>query len=344
MPGTIPERMRALLLHALDKDIERALAGLEVAELPVPVPRRGQVLVRIEAAPCNPSDLLLLQGKYGSLKTAPFVPGWEGAGRVVASGGGMLSRWLLGKRVACGLQGDRNGTWAQYAVANVTECIPLQRALGVEQGASLIINPLTALGLLDTARRHGHRAAIHTAGASQVGRMLLAMSRNLDYPMIHVVRRAAQVELLHSLGASHVLNSSEVDFVDQLRELAARLKATIAFEAVAGNLTATVLNCLPPRSTVFLYGSLSEEPCDGMNPSDFIFHGKTVTGFLLPHWLERHSLLRILWLARRAQNMIIRGEISTLVQRRVSLDQAATGLQHYVRHMTEGKVLIVPHG
>ena len=255
------------------------------------------MLVRIEAAPCNPSDLLLLQGKYGALKTLPAVPGWEGAGTVVASGGGMIARWLQGKRVACGLAGDRSGTWAQYALADVTECIPLKRAMTIEQGGSLIVNPLTALGLLDVARRHGHPAAIHTAGASQVGRMLLALSQQSGYPLIHVVRRPVQCELLRSLGAAHVLNSADADFPEHLRILATRLKATAAFEAVAGAMTAAVLGCMPPGSTLYLYGSLAEEPCVGMDPADFVFRGKTVTGFLLPTWLRSRSLWGVLRLA-----------------------------------------------
>src|SRR4051794_32283724 len=119
MAEDVPDKMRALVLGEYREDISAAIGGLEVLERPVPKPRRGQVLVRIAAAPCNPSDLLLLQGKYGTLKTLPTVPGWEGAGTVVASGGGLFARWLLGKRVACALMDDRGGTWAEYFVANV---------------------------------------------------------------------------------------------------------------------------------------------------------------------------------------------------------------------------------
>ena len=129
MIDSIPDRMHALVLHEYCEDIAEAIDSLKVEQRSVPALKRGQVLVRIEAAPCNPSDLLLLQGKYGSLKTLPTVPGWEGAGTVVASGGGPLAWWLMGKRVACGQQEDRDGTWAQYVVANAAECIPLKRQL-----------------------------------------------------------------------------------------------------------------------------------------------------------------------------------------------------------------------
>src|SRR4051794_19470202 len=185
MPVAIPKKMRALVLREQRDDVLEAIRGLELQERPVPELRRGQVLVKIAAAPCNPSDLLLLQGKYGTLKKLPTVPGWEGAGTVVASGGGLLARWLKGKRVACALRADRDGTWAEYFVADANKCIPLKSAIPIEQAASLIINPLTAVGLLDAARRAGHAAAVHTVGASQVGRMMIAMADELNYPLIN---------------------------------------------------------------------------------------------------------------------------------------------------------------
>ncbi len=84
----------------------------------------------------------------------------------------------------------------------------------VDQAASLIINPFTAMGLLDRARRAGHEAAVHTAGASQLGRMMIAMAADMNYPVINVVRRDAQVDILKSLGSKHVLNSSSDQFAD----------------------------------------------------------------------------------------------------------------------------------
>ncbi|MBC18818.1 MAG: zinc-binding dehydrogenase [Planctomycetaceae bacterium] len=342
MADSIPDRMHALVLHEYCEDIAEAIDSLKVEQRSVPPLKRGQLLVRIEAAPCNPSDLLLLQGKYGSLKTLPTVPGWEGAGTVVASGGGPLAWWLMGKRVACGQQEDRDGTWAQYVVANAAECIPLKRQLCMKQAASLIINPLTAMGLLETARRGGHRAAIQTAGASQLGRMLVAMASESNFPIINVVRREAQVELLQSIGATHVLNSSDDDFVERLGAIAAELQATTAFEAIGGEMTGTLFNVLPEGSTVFVYGALSEAACDNIDPIELIFRGKTVTGFYLGVWLKERGSLDVLRAASRAQKMLIDGRIETKVQRTVSLEESVDGLRQYVDHMTDGKLLIMP--
>jgi NADPH:quinone reductase len=277
MSTEAPQKMRAVVLEEYLENIIDALNGLKIAELPVPKPEKGQVLVRIRAAPCNPSDLLLLQGKYGTLKKLPTVPGWEGAGEVIASGGGWLANWLNGKRVACALRGDRNGTWAEYFIAKVGECIPIKQQITFEQAASLIINPFTAFGLLETARKGGHRAAVHTAGASQLGRMLQTMAAEANYPLINVVRRKEQIELLRSLGAKHVLNSSSESFADELKEMCKQLGATVAFEAIAGSMTGTVMNAMPHDSNVFVYGALSW----GMDAAPWHFrnppHGRAYT-------------------------------------------------------------------
>ena len=342
MATEIPSTMRAVVLPEYGHNALDAIGKLQVVERPVRRPARGQVLVRIEAAPCNPSDLLLLLGKYGTLKTLPTVPGWEGAGTVVASGGGWLANWLNGKRVACAVQGDHDGTWAQYTVAKAAECVPLKSQLPIEQAASLIINPLTAMGLLETARKGGHRAAVHTAGASQLGRMLLAMSAEDGYPMIHVVRRDAQVELLKSKGATHVLNSSSEDFSKQLRSLSKQLNATIAFEAVAGDMTGAVHNAMPHGAAIYVYGALSEAPCGHIDPVELIFHEKTITGFFLSNWLRNRGVIGVIRAARRVQQMLIDGRIETEIQRRTDFDELHAALTQYVENMTAGKVLIMP--
>lgn len=342
MAEKIPKRMRAVVLREYREELKDAIAGLAPAERDVLPPRRGQVLVRVAAAPCNPSDLLLLQGKYGTLKTLPTVPGWEGAGTVVASGGGLFVRWLVGKRVACAVRSDRDGTWAEYVVANANHCIPLKSGVPFDQAASLIINPLTAIGLLDTARRAGHAAAVHTAGASQLGRMMIAIAGEVNYPLINLVRREAQADLLRSLGAKHVIHSSVEGFEKQLQTLCTELKATAAFDAVAGEMTGRVLNAMPAGATVYVYGALSQEACGAIDPIELVFHKKSIAGFYLGNWLDRRGAVGILRAASRMQRMIIDGRIETKIQRRLALDEVVDGLQHYAAHMTDGKVLIVP--
>src|SRR5262249_32223306 len=160
-------------------------------------------------------------------------------------------------------------------------CIPLKSDLPIEQAACLIINPLTAMGLLDTARRAGHSSAVQTAGASQLGRMMTVMAADAGFPLINIVRRNAQVELLRSLGSKYVLNSAQENFGEELRSLCLQLNTTAAFEAVAGDMTGTVLNAMPPNSTVYVYGALSEEACGKIDPIQLVFHAKSIAGFYL---------------------------------------------------------------
>ena len=169
------------------------------------------------------------------------------------------------------------------------------------------------------------------------------MAAQENFPLINVVCRAAQVDLLKSLGAQYVLNSADDDFAEHLKDTCVRLGATAAFEAVAGDLTGIVLNAMPPKSTVYVYGALSEEACGNIDPIEIIFQEKAITGFYLSTWLRECWSLSILRAADRVQRMFIDGRIEAAVQRKVGLADVSDGLKQYVEHMTEGKVLIVPH-
>ena len=339
----VPAEASALLLERHDLDLPSAIQSLRVTRRPVPRPGPGQVLVRVEAAPCNPSDLLFLQGLYGVSKPLPTAPGWEGAGTVVASGGSWIGRRLVGKRVACAGQTVGDGTWAQYYLTLARTCVPLHRDLDLERGATLIINPLTAIGLMEEARRCGARAVIQTAGASQVGRMVLRLASEAGLPLVNVVRRDDQVELMRSLGAEHVINSQSDGFDDDLRRLCGDLRVTVAFEAVAGEMTGRLLEAMPRGSTAIVYGALSEEPCGAINPIGVIFEGKRVEGFYLGSWLLRRGLISMLRLTSRVQRLVREGGLETKVQRHAGLDDAVEALLQYQRRMTDGKVLIHPH-
>jgi NADPH:quinone reductase-like Zn-dependent oxidoreductase len=333
--------MQAAVLHDYAAGIEDAVANLRIEERPVPAPGRGEVLVRMEAAPVNPSDLLFLQGLYGVKKQLPTVPGWEGAGTVVATGGGFLASRLRGKRVACGGQSQGDGTWAEYHVANAMGCIPLHAEVDFVLGANSLVNPLTALGLLDAIRRGKHRAAIQTAAVSQVGLMMLRLCHDAGIPLVNVVRREAQAQSLRAEGAEYVLDSSREDFEGELRSLAARLGATIAFDAVGGAMTGTLVGAMPEASTVVVYGALSGDACSGLDPIQLIFERKRVHGFYLGTWLAGQSILRRIGTVRRSQAMIASGTLKTNVARRIPLPDLQAGLLDYAHRFSEGKAVIL---
>lgn len=338
----VPDRMRAVQLSRYDRDLDAAIENLTVVTKPVPRPGRGQVLVKIEAAPCNPSDLLYLQGLYAVKKTLPSAPGWEGAGIVVQAGGGLLGRMLFGRRIACVGQADADGTWAEYFVTEARLCVPLNNQLSFEQGAMLIINPLTALALFEKCVKGGHRAGLHTAGASQLGRMLARLAVRRRFPMIHIVRREEQIEQLKVLGAEVVLNSEHEDFYETLRRESERLGATIVLDAVAGPMTGRVLKAMPAGSKAVVYGVLANQACGEIDPADLIFRDQRIEGFWLTRWLLGKGMIGRMRLTSHAQKLIAMGVLDSKVRARLSFDEVRPGLRDYYRRMSEGKVLICP--
>lgn len=328
----LPASMKALVLRAYD-------APIELVERPLPVPRPGEVLVRMAASPVNPSDLLFLRGRYVK-KDLPVIPGFEGSGTVVAAGAGVGARALVGRRVACSAPHDGDGAWAEFMATSAAACVPLLPWVDLEAAASLIVNPLSAWALLDIAEQEGHTAVAQTAAQSALGRMLVRLSTRRKLTMVHVVRRAEQVEMLRSLGADHVLDSSEPDFDARLKEVCTRLDVKLAFDAVAGEMTARLLSALPQRGRVLVYGSLSGQPAQAA-AGDLIFGEKRVEGFWLRRWMKSKTFTELGRAGLTVQRRLA-DDFHTEVQARVPLEGAAAGIERYRSAMTEGKVLLVP--
>jgi NADPH:quinone reductase-like Zn-dependent oxidoreductase len=315
-------------------------SALRLVSRPTPQPQPGEVLVRVAAAPVNPSDLMFIRGLYGIRKPLPCVPGFEGSGTVVATGPGLYGFALRGRRVACGSQSG-DGTWAEYVVVSAWNCMPLLPHISFAGGATLLVNPLTAWALVDTARRSKTGALVQTAAASQVGRMILGIARRCGLPVISIVRRAEQAALLRSFGAEHVLDSSQPEFDQRLAELCARLGATLAADAVGGEMTGRLLAAMPRGAQVLVYGALEEAACQ-LDPGQLIFNHKRVRGFWLADWLVERSRLEVLFASVMLQTRFA-SIVRSTVQARVPLIEVRRGLERYEQAMTAGKVLLVPH-
>ncbi|HEY0080437.1 MAG TPA: zinc-binding dehydrogenase [Pyrinomonadaceae bacterium] len=333
---TIPATMRALEL----RDYEGRPESLALVEKPVPRPGRGEVLVRIEAAPANPSDMMFLRGLYGQKKPLPVVAGFEGAGEVVSSGGGLVGRALVGRRVACAAPFGGDGTWAEYMVTPASMCIPLRREVTFEQGAAMIVNPFSAWALMKQVRHGLDRAVAQSAAASALGRMINSLAKRRRLPLVNIVRRQEQVELLRGEGAEHVLNSTEPDFEERLRDLCRRLKVTLAFDAVAGEMTGQLLRSTQKGGRVFVYGALSMDACQ-IDPRSLIFEGKRVEGFWLSEWLRSQNPAAKFITSMRVQKLLAT-DLHTDIRSRLPLEAATEGLSQYATHMTGGKILFVP--
>ncbi|PWK57280.1 alcohol dehydrogenase catalytic domain-containing protein [Roseicyclus mahoneyensis] len=321
--------MRALMLTARDR--------LEVHDMPVPRPGPGQILVRMAASPVNPSDLMTLKGAYGIGAAYPFVPGLEGAGTVVTSGGGIMARAMLGRRVA--LATGVGGMWAEYSVVDASRAIPLPTGVSLGAGAMSAVNPLTAIALVSIARKGGHGAVVSTGAGGQLGRMIRKRAGEKGVKVINVVRRAEQVAALEAEGARHVLNSSDARFDTDLAQLCRDLRCRMAFDAVAGEMTGRLAVALGPRSQILVYGARDQAQVT-LNPGTMIFREVTVSGFWLSKWLPRKPLPLMLWHAREATQALKGGFAVSDVARIVPLGQAADGIAAYAGAMSAGKTLI----
>jgi NADPH:quinone reductase-like Zn-dependent oxidoreductase len=254
----------------------------------------------------------------------------------------MMAQFMKSRRVACAAADakSKGGLWAEYVVTSAQFCVPLSKKVEMEHAATMLVNPLTAWALVDEARRGKHRAAVQTAAASALGRMVVRLGQKFSLPVVNVVRRAEQVDLLRSMGAEYIFNSSDANFDAELRKVCHTLGATISFEAVAGEMSGRVLAAQPQRSRMLVYGGLSLKPVE-IDPGSLIFEEKHVEGFWLSAWLRGNNLISQLRIANQVQKLLA-GELKTEIRARLPLEKAAEGLAQYAANMTVGKVLLVP--
>ncbi|WP_024603444.1 zinc-binding dehydrogenase [Pseudoalteromonas sp. TB25] len=248
-----------------DNKLTLALKNIEM-----PKPNADEVVIRIEAAPLNPSDLGVLfsaadmsTAKQSGTDENPvitadvpaqFMPslktrvgkatqvGNEGAGTVVAAGSSPpAAQALMGKTVAV----IGGGTYRQFICANVQSCLELKEGTTAKEGASSFVNPLTALAMVETMRAEGHKAIIHAAAASNLGQMLNRICIADGVDLINIVRKPEQEKLLRDMGAKYIVNSSSDTFLADLTAAIIETGATIAFDPIGGGqLTSDILNCM----------------------------------------------------------------------------------------------------
>jgi NADPH2:quinone reductase len=353
---------------------------LTLEQIGSPPPGPGEVTIRVGASPVNPSDLgpLLGWADPASLRRLegaagvttgeappdrlaalagrfdqPLAVGAEGAGVVVAAGAG--AEHLMGRTVAS----MAGGMYAQLRTLPVSALMVLPEGVSPREAAACFVNPLTALGMVETMRREGHAALIHTAAASNLGQMLIRLCAQDDVPLVNVVRREDQADLLKSLGARWVLNSNDAEFEAQLADAVAETGATLAFDAVGGGTLATrLLSAMerglarreqgysPYGSTthkqVYLYGAL--------DPGVTVLERKMgmawgIGGWLLPWFLERIGPEA----AQRLRERVVAGLSTTFVSHythEIGLETVLdpVHLRAFVRKATGEKYLVRPNG
>lgn len=309
--------------------------GVELVERPVPAPKRGEVLVHLRAAPINPNDLLFLDDTYEVRKPHGTIAGFEGAGTVVATGGG-IARFLRGREVACAA-GDGDGTWAEYVCTDAMRCAPLRKATDPLQGAMLLTNPMTATVLLETARRAGHRAFVQNAAAGAIGTMLVRLCARARLPLINLVRRPEQAAALRALGAEHVVITSDPDADATLRALCVEHRARFAFDAIGGPATDQLARALGDNGHILVYGMLSGAPVQ-IDTHTLVFRQTRVQGFTMYAWVARSSLITKVRTASAAQRRLA-DDLRSEIRATKSLADHAAALALAREGTSSGKVL-----
>jgi len=223
--------------------------------------------------------------------------------------------------------------------------LELPSDVSYEEGCSAFVNPLTVISFLEIANTKGCKTIVHTAAASQLGKMLLRIAPHYGVEVICTVRKAEQIdEIVRAVPSAKrdlILLSTDAKFDDSLRELAKQKKATLAFDAIAGDSTTQLLKALPNNSDVYVYGGLSGRPVASFDAGEVLTTGKTVRGFYLPLYLGRKSLMGKAAMIRSVRKHL-KNELRTEVAAAYPLEETADAFVDYIQNMTAGKITIAP--
>lgn len=341
----IPKTMLALLQkgdgysgRSEGPSIADASEYLEAAEIPVPVPGPRQVLIKTRVASVNPSDLHFIKGEYGQPRLKGNPAGFEGCGDIVAAGAG--AEKMVGQRVSFVVAQGCSGAWAEYATTDAINCIPLRPDVSDDDGAAQIVNPLTAMAMVDIAKNAGD-AFVVSAATSQLGKLMVSLGRDLDLKTIALVRREEAVAPLKDMGATEVLVTTDADMMAKFATVSAELKPRVFLDAVSDQLSEQIFTAMPNRARWISYGKLSAEPPKLTQMGQFIFMGKQIEGFWLTSWMRSTPPADQIRVVGEVQARFADGRWKTDVSTHLKLSDVVSGLAEALKK-TDGKVMITP--
>jgi len=329
----IPEKMHAVQL-------EKPGGSLVLRTVAVPQLKKGEVLVKMAAAPVNPSDLARINNITTAEESISFFPGIEGSGTVVAAGKGLLPGLWLGKRVACSAANPESGTWSEYMATSASFCFPISKSISDEQGSMLLVNPMTAVAFFDIIISDNHKAIINSAAAGTLGGMIRFLGKKHKIPVINVVRNEEQAAMLRNDSAKYVLNNTAEGFNEKLHLLSHELNATLALDPVNGSYTQQLLDALPYGGTVLVYGNLSGSN-EGTTLRPLVLENKKLHGFYLGNWMKDNGMFKTIRNLNRVKQLL-KNDFRITVHKRFSLEETQLAINTYLGNMTAGKVLLIP--
>lgn len=308
---------------------------LEVNEVAIPEPGPGQFRVRITARPINPSDVLNVQGLYGTQPTLPALAGFEGVGTVDACGTG-VPEYLVGQRVYVLTQ----GSWQEYVCVPAMSTIPIPPEISDDVACQLIVNPFSAWLMLDQLNLKEGQWLLSTAGASALGQMLVQMAKKRGIRTISTVRRDDAIAPLMARGADVVINTEREDLVQRVREITQGKGVPAALDAVGGAIGGKAVECLATGGTMLAYGLMSLEPIP-LNSGLVIFKMLTIKGFWLTPWISSARPEARQKVVEGVIELLASGEVTPPIEARYTLDQVHEACIHAMTPGRMGKILLI---
>ncbi|HPD64515.1 MAG TPA: zinc-binding dehydrogenase [Bacteroidia bacterium] len=331
--------MRAITIDKEYGNLSEMLQNLRVTDRPLRELKDNELLVKMEGAPCNPSDIAFLRGMYQIKKDFPAVPGFEGSGIIIACGKNLDQSALTGKRISCFIQDNDDGTWAEYFIAKADNCLLLRDDFPKNEAPVFFINPFTAYGLFQTALDKGDRTIVLNAAAGQVGGFIRQFAKESGIKVINIVRRPQHVEKLKQEGETLVLNMRDKNFRQDSLKMFNEYQPETGFDAVAGDQTSFLLEIMPRYAEIVVYGGLSGNPLS-VDVLKLIFESKRISGFNLGDWIRQTGRQKLEEISDKLQQMFIDGILRTRIQKTITFDEIQQGLYQYLTKMSDGKVII----
>lgn len=314
---------------------------LKIKNCSIPIPRRNQVLIKVEATPVSSIDLNLLRHKPFTTDS-PFQVGYEGSGTVIASGSGISSQILKGERVAFFNPSGRVNAWAEYALVPAQYCFELHKNVSFEIGASGVIAPFTAIAAIRTIKKEGHKAVVQTDAASEVGRMLIKLLNEEGITNINIVRSSEQRQIVEQAGGEIVLDIGEEDFEAKLSKIAYNLEATCLLEQNLDVLPKTILGSLPEGSVCYVYEDFDEEKHNQIDLMDVYMNNKSIKKLYFWSWFHEQSWFTRLSVVSQVRNLL-RALPKSQVAKEFHIDEVNEAIKYHAEHPYDGVVLLKPH-
>ena len=308
---------------------------LALAELPIPQPGPGQVLIRVEAVGVNFIEIYFRKGTYNA--ALPLTLGSEAAGTVEELGPGVTG-FAAGDAVASvGVL----GSYAEYALASAAQLVKVPAGLSMQQAAAAMLQGMTAHYLSHSTwpLKAGETALVH-AGAGGVGLLLTQMAARLGARVITTVSTAEKAKLSREAGAAEVILYTEQDFVEEVKRLTGGKGVDVVYDSVGKTSFEGSLNCLRPRGLLALFGA-SSGPVPPFDLIQLSSKGSLfVTRPTLWHYVATREELE--WRAGDVLGWAAKGELKLRTEHVYPLAEAAQAQIDMEARRTTGKILLEP--